>query len=196
MLGLTVTALQHFTLDNYGHEAWRHVVKAVLGDFQKFEALLVYDDDVVFALIKELAESNNRIRKDFEEDIGNYLFSSKNMKSLRRLLRFGGATFEDFVMSLDDLNERVDLALSELNLPTVQSRQQDDGSYLLRVEDQWSGFENVIVGILRALADDYGVLVLVDVVGHSKGSDEIKVEIIERDFAKGAEFELIERAAL
>ena len=196
MLGLTVTALQHFTLDTYGHEAWRHAVKAVLGDFQKFEALLVYDDDVVFALIKELAESNNRIRKDFEEDIGNYLVSSKNMKSLRRLLRFGGATFEDFVMSLDDLNERVDLALSELNLPIVQSRQQDAGSYLLRVEDQWSGFENVIVGILRALADDYGVLVLVDVVGHSKGSDEIKVEIIERNFAKGAEFELIERAAL
>ena len=151
MLGLTVTALQHFTLDTYGHEAWRHAVKAVLGDFQKFEALLVYDDDVVFALIKELAESNNRIRKDLEENIGNYLVSSKNMKSLRRLLRFGGATFEDFVMSLNDLNERVDLALSELNLPTVQSRQQDDGSYLLRVEDQWSGFENVIVGILRAL---------------------------------------------
>lgn len=196
MLDLIVTALQHFTLDIYGHEAWRHAVKAVLGDFQKFEALLVYDDDVVFALIKELAESNNRIRKDFEEDIGNYLVSSKNMKSLRRLLRFGGATFEDFVMSLDDLNERVDLALSELNLPIVQSRQQDDGSYLLRVEDQWSGFESVIVGILRALADDYGVLVLVDVVGHSKGSDEIKVEIIERNFAKGAEFELIERAAL
>ncbi len=38
---------------------------------------------------------------------------------MRRLLRFGGATFEDFLLSLDDLNDRVALALDILDMPTV-----------------------------------------------------------------------------
>ena len=60
------------------------------------------------------------MHQDVLEDIGGYLVAEDSQASIRRLLRFGGATFEDFLLSLDDLNDRVALALDILEMPMIR----------------------------------------------------------------------------
>ena len=44
MLGLTATALQHFTLDTYGHEAWTHAEMQSFSGLQWIFALSLSDN--------------------------------------------------------------------------------------------------------------------------------------------------------
>ncbi len=60
------------------------------------------------------------------EDLGTYLVSHPNVQGLRRLLRFGGAGFIDFLHSLDELHDRARLAVPDLDLPQLELR--DHGS--------------------------------------------------------------------
>ena len=60
------------------------------------------------------------MHQDVLEDIGGYLVAEDSQASIRRLLRFGGATFENFLLSLDDLNDRVALALDIVEMPLIR----------------------------------------------------------------------------
>jgi hypothetical protein len=41
------------------------------------------------------------------------------LEPLRRLLRFGGGTFEEFLVSLEELPDRARLAMPELEMPEI-----------------------------------------------------------------------------
>jgi hypothetical protein len=47
-----------------------------------------------------------------------------------------------------------------------------------------------MVGILRAMADDYGDLVILDYSGVRDGAEVISITVVERDFAEGRSFDL------
>jgi hypothetical protein len=48
------------------------------------------------------------------EDIGTYLVTDPALEPLRRLLRFGGDTFAEFLGSLEELPDRARLAMPQL----------------------------------------------------------------------------------
>ena len=66
------------------------------------------------------------------------------------------------MLSLDDLNDRVALALDILEMPTIRVVPLSAERVHIRVDSKWHGFSDVLVGLLRALADDYGALVFMD----------------------------------
>ena len=47
-----------------------------------------------------------------------------------------------------------------------------------------------MMGVLRTMADDYGVLALLEHQGESQGVETISVSLIETKFAEGRAFEL------
>ena len=85
--------------------------------------MLVYDDDMTVRVLDALCADLNRPRAEMLEDLGTYLVSHPKMEDLRRLLRFGGVTYVEFLHSLDDLSDRVRLAVSDLCLPTLELRE-------------------------------------------------------------------------
>jgi hypothetical protein len=109
---------------------------------------------------------------------------------VRRLLRFGGATFDDFLISMGDLNDRVALALPDLDLPTISVDLCATDRAVITVENRIHGFANVLQGLLRAMADDYGTLVFIDIGECDEKTSQIVVILIEQNFAQGAEFNL------
>jgi len=48
----------------------------------------------------------------------------------------------------------------------------------------------VMMGVLRAMADDYGALVILDHHGVQDGDEVISITLIETAFAEGRSFEL------
>lgn len=194
MHGLVNGAIQSFVINTYGRKRWTHVTEAAGLGFCEFEAMLTYDDALTEAVLDALCAELCRARDEVLEDLGTYLVSHPAVEALRRLLRFGGETYVEFLLSLDDLPDRARLAVSDLHLPALELREQGAGRYELCCGPGLPGFGSVMMGILRAMADDYGALVMLDHDGNRDGVEVIVITLIEVAFAKGRVFDLGARA--
>ena len=173
MHGLINKAIQSFITDSFGEAVWQRVsaqsgVAQDLGP-DGFEAMQQYDDRITDSMLAVAARLLERTRCSLLEDLGTYLVCNPRLASLRRLLRFGGVSFTDFLYSLEDLPGRTRLAVPELALPEIDTEEQGEGRFLLICRACPPGFGHVLMGILRALADDYGALAVIDHVGDGRG---------------------------
>ena len=190
MHGLVNHSIQNFVSDCYGRDTWVDVTTKAALPFVDFEAMMTYDAVYTPRLLDAMEQVLSRSREDMLEDFGTYLVSHPTLEGARRLLRFGGEDFEDFLHSLDDLPDRVHLAVSDLSLPGVELHAEEDGTFTLICEAPIRGCGNVMLGILRAMADDYGALAVLSHEGHTDGIERISIQLIEPDFAEGRAFEL------
>lgn len=187
MHGLINRSIQCFLRDTYGVELWAAVAAKSRIGVEGFEALLTYDDAVTDLLVDEAAAALGKQKEAFLEDVGIYLVG---LEPLRRLLRFGGVDYVDFLQSLDELPERVHLAVPDLEMPDLSLVASGPGRFTLICKGQHPGFGAVFAGILRAMAGDYGALVLIDAGGGGVDPDAVSIELLETQFALGRRFEL------
>jgi hypothetical protein len=58
-----------------------------------------------------------------------------------------------------------------------------------------AGVGHVAMGLLRAMADDYGALVLLDHMGSAGAEERISIRILDQAWTPGRRFELARGAA-
>ena len=194
MHGLINRAIQCFVTDSYGGDKWVETTRVADLSFVEFEAMLIYDDEITPNLLDAVSHVLKRPRDEVMEDIGTYLVSHPNVEALRRLLRFGGVSFVEFLHSLDDLPDRARLAVSDLNLPKIELRDHSPSQFSLICDSPVAGYGHVMMGILRAMADDYGALALLEHTGGGQGKETISITLVETEFAEGRTFDLGARA--
>lgn len=174
MQGLVNKAIQGFVTATYGPLRWQALLaQAGLDDLvggDGFDSMASYDDWTTAALLAASGPVLGRSRDVLLEDLGTFLISNPAMDPLRRLLRFGGVSFTDFLFSLEDLPARARMALPELVLPDLSLIEEGGGERFTLICQPGTGplgeeFGFVMVGILRALADDYGALAVIDHLG-------------------------------
>jgi hypothetical protein len=190
MHGLINRALQCFLRDNFGPDLWRDVARASGFRAESFDTMAVYDLAVTDGLINAAARSLDRPRELLLEDLGTYLVSHKTVEPVRRLLRFGGADFMDFLLSVEDLPGRSRLAVPDIDVPHLTLQEDAADVYLLSCRSPLAGAGHVIMGLLRAMADDYGALVLLDHQGQRDGAEWLRIHVLEARFAAGRRFDL------
>lgn len=195
MHGLINSAIQSFVCHTYSKTRWLQVVRQTGLDSPDFEAMLIYEDELSHRVLAEVCKELGRAESEVLEDIGTFLVSHPTLESLRRLLRFGGVTYVDFLHSLDDLPDRVRLAVSDLHLPALELREHTAGLFSLTCHPGLPGFGSVMMGVLRTMADDYGALVMLDHRGSHNGCEVISIALIESAFTEGRRFELGARSA-
>lgn len=195
MHGFIYRGLQCFLRDTYGAQFWDDIAQNPKIGIHNFEPLLSYDDQISFDLIQLSTRALGR--KDYEllEDFGTYLVSHPNMHSLRRLLRFGGVDFVDFLHSLPDLPDRVRMAVSDMHIPKIDLRECEMGHYILEFHAPIPGMSRIAMGIIRAMADDYGALVSLKFSGARVGIEQITVILHDSQFSNGRNFSLAGDAA-
>lgn len=192
MHGLINRSIQCFMRDTYGAEQWLAVARAIGIGPDGFEAMLTYDDALTDALLSQVSQFLDKPEDMLLEDVGTYLISHPNTEAVRRLLRFGGEGFADFLHSLDDLPDRAKLACFDLEFPELELIDGADGTFTLHVRGGRRGFAFVLVGVLRALADDYGALVLLDQTALPNGDVAIAISVLDSDFSEGRSFALVQ----
>lgn len=190
MHGLINRSIQNFVTDSYGRQSWVDVALNARLGFIDFEGMLMYKAPLTPRIVDAMCAVLMRPRGDMLEDLGTYLVSHPRLESVRRLLRFGGVDFEDFLHSLDDLPDRARLALPDLVLPSVELHAEGEGHFSLICEASLVGYGHVMLGVLRAMADDYGALVVLEHCGHAQGVETITIKLVETDFAEGRQFQL------
>lgn len=194
MHGLVNRAIECYLRDTYGIPLWAEVAREAQLGFDSFETLLTYDLSQTEAVLAAAARLLDRPRDTLLEDLGTYLISHKTADPLRRLLRFGGVGFADFLHSLDDLPGRAQLALPDLDLPELELCSSAPGRFALTCRSPIVGMGHVLVGLLRAMADDYGALVLLDHQGGDVRGEVIAIRLLDASHGERRGFPLAARA--
>lgn len=193
MHGLILRAIQCFLRDIWGAGFWQAVARDLRLPAAGFEAMLIYDPALGAALVDAAAVRLNRSRDSLLDDLGNYLVSHPRREGVRRLMRFGGADFPDFLHSLDHLPGRVRLAVPDLCLPPLHVDELAPDRYRLTVgPDPLAGpMATVLSGLVRAMADDYGALVLIEPgADRPDGARDLMIDLLDGRHAAARDFRL------
>jgi hypothetical protein len=194
MHGLINRAIQCYVRDTHGEAAWAQISRQSGIGLDGFEAMLTYDSAMTDSLLAASVHVLMRPRETILEDLGTFLVSNHSSDALRRLLRFGGVTFKDFLHTLEDTPGRGKLALPDLDLPVMDLYEINPSIYMLQCRFPLEGAGHVIVGLLRAMADDYGALALLDHDGYSLDGEMVLIQLLEVSYAQGRSFDLAARA--
>lgn len=154
--------------------------------------MLGYPDQVTLDVLAAAARHFGKPVESLLEDLGNYLVFDPNVEAIRRLLRFGGESFTEFLFSLNELHGRARLALPDLEMPVLTVKSSGDGKFTLTCAHEIPGFGYALLGVLRAMADDYGALVFLEHQGwKDSGEEVVTVHLLEAAFAEGRSFDLV-----
>ena len=190
MHGLINTAIETFVTRTYGQDVWEGIVADVGLDPPEFNPLLHYEDAVTAQVLSALETRLGRPAQALLEDLGTYLISSPAIPAIRRLLRFGGETYADFLLSMDELPDRARVTVDDLHLPDLKVDQCSETRFELWCGPGLPGFDHVLLGVLRAMADEFGALAILDHHEADNSDAMIAVEIVQDAFSEGRAFEL------
>ncbi|MDA5094120.1 heme NO-binding domain-containing protein [Aliiroseovarius sp. KMU-50] len=190
MHGLINRSIESFLRGTYGHKYWRDIVNELDLGFESFEPMFRYDEALTRSVVDHAAQRLGKSKDVLLEDFGTSLIVDRRSQRVRRLLRFGGVTFTEFLHSLEDLPGRARLAVAEIDMPDIEVDELEDGEFSIVIRHTTSGFGHVILGALRALADDYGALAYLEFVGRNDDVEQISVHLLDMAYSEGRLFEL------
>lgn len=182
MHGIFNRGLQSYVCDIFSPEIWEETCTLAELPFFNFETMLKYEDNLTDRVINALIQVMKRPREELLEDFGTYVISEDHFSSVRRLLRFGGENYEEFLHSLEDVHDRAKMAIPDLDVPRLRLMPQTESRFTLHYSFAKLGYGSVFLGMLRAMADDYGTLVVITHKSQNNGHldiDEFDVSIMQ-----------------
>lgn len=180
MHGLVNRAIEEFVRITYDEALWLEAAGAAGIDGRSFMLMRQYETALTGRLMMELSRRLGRSPRDLAEDIGAWV---ARLGSIRRLLRFTGSDFAAFLMALPELDGRARMVVRGFDLPRLTVTRQAGGWRLTSdCEPVWL---HALVGMLHAMADDYGVLAVIALEGRS-----INVIVPLADFSAGRPFSI------
>lgn len=180
MHGLVNRAIEEFARVTYGEALWTSAAQAAGADPRGFAMMRNYDTPLTGRLMRELARRLGRSPRDLAEDVGAWVV---RLGSIRRLMRFAGTDFSAFLMALPELEGRALMVVPGFELPRLSVAIK--GERWVVTSDCEPIWLHAIAGMLHAMADDYGVLALIEV---EDGCVAITVPV--EDFAAGRPFSI------
>jgi Haem-NO-binding len=186
MDALLLRSLQAYIRDTFDCTVWQAICRRSGLRVETFEPMLRYDCGLADRVARHAAEVLGRPVDTVWEDMGTYLVTNPGHEGVRRLLRFGGVSFADFLHSLEDLPDRARLAMPELDLPDLHLIDRGPERFTILCRSRLQGMGRILVGMLTAMADDYGALSVIE----AEGEDRITVRVLDSAHAKARRFDL------
>lgn len=154
----------------------------------------MYDDATTEDLLTSFGTLVGRQRDEILEDFGTYVVSEEALSAVRRLLKFSGENYVEFLQSLNFVYDRAKLAVPDLDVPTMELVAHGPKRFTLYSRFRKCGFGATLLGLLRALADDYGALVSIQhdrrILKHLD-EDVFTIDLLREDWRAGAAPELV-----
>lgn len=180
MHGLINRAIEEFTRATYGDALWTAAATAAGADPRGFVMMRHYDTALTWKMMRELARRLSRSPRELAEDIGAWI---AGVPSIRRLLRFSGSSFDAFVAALPEMQGRALMVVRGFQLPALSVSATAEGwTIVADAEPIWI---YALSGMLRAMADDYGVLAVIEVA-----RDQLQVSVPLTAFSEGRPFSI------
>lgn len=181
MQQLIVRAIEEFLRHTYGEDLWQRTLDHCVDPGRPGREVAPTKAGIE-RLVTSAARELGKSPQEFLEDGGAWL---ARREAFRRLLRFSGRDFRDFILSLEELPGRAHFVIPDLGMPEIVVTIGDDGAIRLTLPSNTWGWTSALGGVLRAMADDYGALSLIAVEDSA-----IVVHIPDDAFAIGRDFSL------
>lgn len=186
MHGLMNRAIEGFVRHAYGLPCWQTVAAEIglaEGAFQPFR---FYPGALTRQLTEAVAHVLDKPEAEVVEDVGAWL---ARVEWVRRLLRFSGSDFSDFVMSLEELPGRLRMILPDLEMPEIAVTVHGPQAFHVALAGDDGLWRALVAGMLRVMSDDYGALAL---IVDDEGA--ILVDVSDVAFGDGRGFDIAARA--
>lgn len=182
MQGMINRSLESFLRTTYGDAIWQDILRLARIDQSDFLAMASAHPSDGRRVVRAAARILGKPVGELLEDLGGWLVQ---LEPIRRLLRFSGTDFVEFVHSLDELPGRARMILPDLPPAGLIVQHTGPQTYSIRLEGVPTGWSWALAGALRGMADDYGTLALIVVSGQS-----ISLSIALEDHATSRPFDL------
>lgn len=194
MHGLICKAFESFIRATWSDADWAGITRDAGMARAAFESMQTYPDDTLARLLPVASRHLGRRPQALLEDAGHWIVTAPRLEAVRRLIRFSGATYEELIWSLGELRARARLAVPDLDLPDCSIADRGGGCFEVSIRWPRPGAAPVLAGMLRAMADDFGALALID-HGAEHPSQEgwggtVTVKVIDMAHAAGRDFAL------
>jgi hypothetical protein len=194
MQGLLCKALETFVLDRHGSQVWDATLTRAGFPNPSFEMFQTYPPGTVAACSDAAAVELSISQNALMEDLGTWICTHPPLEPVRRLIRFSGETYKEMLYALDAIHDRGNLAMPGLDLPVLELSELGQGKYCVFVDAPQPGMGAFILGVLRAMADDYGSLVFVELLTSANMEQseraEISIQLFDEQFAAPRAFNL------
>ncbi|MGB3408010.1 MAG: heme NO-binding domain-containing protein [Jannaschia sp.] len=179
-------SLESFVTATHGAAVWDGVRRQAGLSASGFEAMLSYEDRQFGEALQAASTALHVSPTQLLEDIGTWICTHPPLAPVRRLFRFSGTTFRDLLMSLDEIDARARMAVPELELPVYHL--SEIGKAEFEVQSTWCmpGASGLMTGALRAMADDYGVLAMIEAETAHRFTggwlETVSIRLVDEDF--------------
>lgn len=180
MHGMVNRSIEYFLRATYGDATWCEIARAGGVDAAGFNGMRQYPDDITQTMLRAASATLGKSSSDILEDTGAWLVQ---IEAMRRLLRFSGGKFSEFVLALEELPARARLVLPDLEIPPLLVAQIEPDLYRIYGEG-WGRLIWIVSGALRGMADDYGVLALIEADGTG-----VEMRVLMQEYTQGRPFD-------
>ena len=159
MLGLVNRGLRAFVMKYHGRSAWQRLVASDPPLPSDFEVLMDYPADMTHALVAKIADLRSISQPDVLEDLGTFVVTSFWDARLRDLLLSCGGDFSEFMENLPHILSGVAKVNRVYGNWRISIEQRSRDQFELRYHGSLGAVSSLVIGLFRALADQYGALV-------------------------------------
>lgn len=146
-------SVESFLRDTYGDAVWQSLWRSSDG-----AAAFLSNDWHGRNMITDAARHLNKTVEDLLDDLGAWIARQEHT---RRLLRFSGRNFGEFLENLELLPDRVRMVVPDLAVPRMIITGSGPDFLQLSLDEEYPEWTFAIAGLIRTMADDYGVLGLI-----------------------------------
>ncbi|HWL56547.1 MAG TPA: heme NO-binding protein [Paracoccus sp. (in: a-proteobacteria)] len=162
MLPLLDRSIEGFVRGCYGDQAWCDILAAANLPPEAPLTLSLSRMTRARRLVLIASRRLGKLPEDILEDLGGWLV---RREAIRRLLRFSGPSYAEFVLSLGELPARAAMVLDGMPDVSLAVRRRGPSGFTILSRRFPAGWLHVLAGALRGMADDYGTLALISITG-------------------------------
>ena len=155
MYGLINQAIQDLVIQNYGKETWSLIKSDAHVKVPFFQALVNYDDQVTYDLIKSTSLILEMPQKEVLEAFGYFWITFTAQKGYEGFLFSGSASLRDFIMHLNELHEKIEDLFPHYTAPGFRYEDIQEKSLTLIYESRRSDLEYMLLGLLKGLGTKF-----------------------------------------
>jgi hypothetical protein len=169
MYGMVNHGVQTFVTLHHGEGVWKEICASAGLNVEHFDTMRTYDDAVTYRLVGAVSARLDLPADKVLEAFGTYWTDYARDTAIGKLLDFGGSTFFQALESLDEMHERMLVAMPHLRPPSFEVEHAGPGCIRLHYQSHRPGLAPMVVGLLHGMAQQHGIKV--DVV-HAERKDD------------------------
>ncbi|CAF2423788.1 unnamed protein product [Rotaria sp. Silwood2] len=151
--GILLESCRDGICHTYGASTWQRLVEELSFESESFTTLGRYDEAIVERLAECLAEALNDGGPDFYmQFFGECFVNFFTNYGYDKILRVAGRHFREFLFSIDQLHDSNRFSFPKMKSPLFHVTDEDDNGAVLHYKSKRRGFQQYIIGQLRACA--------------------------------------------